>query len=148
MHFKSNSDLVHNTLPYEAVEEFWKWCSDINSSGLVIHLHPYGGRMNEISESETPFPHRKGVLYELLHVVMWMEDKDGESLENYYNKWIRGLYEFMAPYVSKRPRGAIVNSRDLDLGSNNVIGNSYSIARVWGSKYFKNNFKSWHLLKV
>ena len=105
MHFKSNSDLVHNTLPYEAVEEFWKWCSDINSSGLVIHLHPYGGRMNEISESETPFPHRKGVLYELLHVVMWMEDKDGESLENYYNKWIRGLYEFMAPCVSKRPRG-------------------------------------------
>ena len=26
-------------------------------------MDPCGGRMNEISESETPFPHRKGNLY-------------------------------------------------------------------------------------
>ena len=38
--------------------------------------------------------------------------------------WIRELYDFMAPHVSKHPRTAYVNYRDLDPGTNNIHGNS------------------------
>ena len=47
----------------------------------------------------------------------------------------------MTPFVSKNPRGAFFNYRDLDLGSNNYNGkNSYAKVKVYGMKYFKNNF--------
>ena len=50
----------------------------------------------------------------------------------------------MEPYVSNSPRAAYLNYRDLDLGVNNK-GNytSYAQARIWGVKYFKNNFDYW-----
>ena len=55
--------------------------------------------------------------------------------------WIRRLYSYMAPYVSKSPRAAYLNYRDLDIGTNNNKGNtSYAQASIWGVKYFKNNF--------
>ncbi|KAG5622073.1 hypothetical protein H5410_007291 [Solanum commersonii] len=47
----------------------------------------------------------------------------------------------MAKYVSKSPRATYLNYRDLDLGVNNIIGNtSYEQPKIWGEKYFKNNF--------
>ncbi|KAM3301873.1 hypothetical protein P3S67_016375 [Capsicum chacoense] len=46
----------------------------------------------------------------------------------------------MARYVSKSPRAAYFNYRDLDLGRNNDRKTSYAQARIWGEKYFKNNF--------
>jgi hypothetical protein len=36
--------------------------------------------------------------------------------------WVRGLYREMEPYVSKNPRGAYVNYRDLDHVVNDVHG--------------------------
>ncbi|CAL1402757.1 unnamed protein product [Linum trigynum] len=47
----------------------------------------------------------------------------------------------MTPYVSQNPRAAYMKYRDLDIGMNDVEGKtSYREARVWGAKYFKNNF--------
>ncbi|GMN19847.1 hypothetical protein TIFTF001_042935 [Ficus carica] len=47
----------------------------------------------------------------------------------------------MTPYVSKNPRGAYLNYRDLDLGRNNNKGTvSYAQASTWGRSYFKDNF--------
>ncbi|KAJ6887351.1 berberine bridge enzyme-like protein 10 [Populus alba x Populus x berolinensis] len=88
-----------------------------------------GGKMNEISEFSIPFPHRAGNLFQIHYALLWHE-------------WIRELYDFMAPYVAKHPRTAYVNYRDLDLGTNNIHGNStYQEACIWGFKYFKvNNF--------
>ncbi|WMV15526.1 hypothetical protein MTR67_008911 [Solanum verrucosum] len=60
--------------------------------------------------------------------------------------WNRKLYRYMAKYVSKSPRAAYFNYRDLDLGVNNKRNTSYEQARVWGVKYFKNNFD--RLVKV
>jgi hypothetical protein len=54
--------------------------------------------------------------------------------------WIRSIYENMTPYVSKNPRGACVNYRDLDLGKNDE-------AAKWGHKYFKNNFERLEIVK-
>jgi hypothetical protein len=48
----------------------------------------------------------------------------------------------MEPFVSKSPRSAYLNYRDLDIGVNNKIGyTSYKQASIWGVKYFNNNFK-------
>ena len=47
----------------------------------------------------------------------------------------------MTPYVSSSPREAYFNYRDLDLGVNNVIGDtSYEQASIWGKPYYKDNF--------
>ncbi|PSR98740.1 Cannabidiolic acid synthase [Actinidia chinensis var. chinensis] len=95
--------------------------------------------MDEISESSIPFPHRAGNLYKIQHLVYWDEEEAEESEK--YISWIRKLYSYMAPYVSKFPRAAYINYRDLDVGVNNKNGNtSYAQASIWGMKYFKNNF--------
>ena len=52
----------------------------------------------------------------------------------------------MTPYVSKFPREAYVNYRDLDLGMNKKNSTSYIQATAWGNMYFKDNFN--RLVKI
>ncbi|KAL2493968.1 FAD-binding Berberine family protein [Forsythia ovata] len=68
--------------------------------------------------------------------------EDNAEFQRHIN-WIRRLISvFLARYVSKSPRAAYFNYRDLDIGMNNIKGNtSYNQASVWGFKYFKNNFR-------
>lgn len=53
--------------------------------------------------------------------------------------WINRVYNFMGQFVTKNPRSAYVNYRDLDIGRN-VKGTSLE-SKVWGEKYFKGKFK-------
>lgn len=46
----------------------------------------------------------------------------------------------MTPFVSKNPREAFFNYKDLDLGINHNGKNSYEEGRVYGVEYFKDNF--------
>ncbi|KAK2644860.1 hypothetical protein Ddye_020055 [Dipteronia dyeriana] len=96
--------------------------------------------MSEISESEIPFPHRVGNLYKTQHLVYWEEE--GNDIAQKHINWIRKLYSFVAPYVSKNPEAAYINYWDLDIGTNNNKGSytSFKQASIWGVKYFKNNF--------
>ena len=56
--------------------------------------------------------------------------------------WLRRLYDYMESYVKKSPRAAYINCRDLDIGRNNIEGEtSYEQASVWGIRYFNNNFE-------
>jgi len=55
--------------------------------------------------------------------------------------WAKMIYRYMTPYVSKSPRAAYFNYKDLDLGKNKPHNTSYLEASVWGKKYFKGNFK-------
>ena len=66
---------------------------------------------------------------------------NGIKASNKHVYWIRMLYEYMKPYVSKFPRASYLNYRDFDLGTNKESNVSYLEARVWGLKYFKGNFK-------
>ncbi|KAJ6967111.1 hypothetical protein NC652_004615 [Populus alba x Populus x berolinensis] len=100
---------------------------ELDAGSAELQFTAYGGKMNEIAESSTPFPHRAGTLYQIHYDAK-------------YISWIRRLYSYMAPYVSKNPRQAYVNYRDLDLGVNNLGNTSYRQASIWGTKYFKNNF--------
>ncbi|KAK7319329.1 hypothetical protein RJT34_04048 [Clitoria ternatea] len=132
---KAKSDFVKEPIPLSGLEGLWNMLLSGNSSFFII-MTPYGGKMSEISESETPFPHRKGNLYGIQYSVNLVSNEEAPK----HLDWIRRLYAYMAPYVSKGPRKAYLNYRDLDLGVNR--GNSsYVEAKSFGLKYFNNNFE-------
>lgn len=130
--FKAKSDYV--TEPEAGLKGLWNMLLEENTPILI--LTPYGGTMSEISGSETPFPHRNGIIYAIQYLVYW----DSNEETSKHIDWMRKLYAYMAPDVSKYPRAAYLNYRDLDLGINR--GNtSYEEAKSWGEKYFKFNFE-------
>nr|KAJ0207310.1 hypothetical protein LSAT_V11C500239600 [Lactuca sativa] len=140
---KFKSDYVKKPIPEDALEEIWKWCLKEN---LILAIEPHGGRMSQIEETETPYPHRKGNLYIIQYVMQWTDAGFNES-ENRVAS-IRKVYENMTPFVSKNPREAYVNFRDLDLGSNGCgCRTSYLQASKWGRKYFKGNFRRLSMVK-
>lgn len=106
-------------------------------NSVYIILDPMGGKMEEISESEIAYPHRKGIKYNIQYLVKWGDEESSKR----HLEWINLLYEFMKPYVSNSPRAAYVNYRDLHIGCNLEVNTNYSKARVWGEKYFGNNFR-------
>ncbi|PON39141.1 Berberine/berberine-like [Parasponia andersonii] len=106
--------------------------TELGKTGFVFN--PYGGKMKEISSSETPFPHRSGNLYKIQYSVNWGEP-GAESEKNY-----------TTPFVSKNPRSAFLNYRDLDIGINSFGKDSYEEGKVYGVKYFGDNFD--RLVKV
>ncbi|XP_057812228.1 tetrahydroberberine oxidase-like [Salvia miltiorrhiza] len=138
--FKGKSNYVQQPIPEYGLEGFWRHFFEEEAESALIAMTPYGGRMAEISESAIPFPHRAANLYKLLHVVFWGEDENQDP--DKYIKWSRRVDTYLTPYVSSNPREAYVNYRDLDLGVNNVHGDTtYKQASIWGRRYFKNNFR-------
>lgn len=134
---KRKSDYLQKPIAKEDLEGIWKKMMELGKPAL--NLNPYGGRMGEISELETPFPHRAGNICKIQYSVSWKEE--GDDAANHYLDLIRRLYDYMTPYVSKSPRSSYLNYRDVDIGTNREDGDaSYAEASVWGTKYFKGNF--------
>ncbi|KAL3835148.1 hypothetical protein ACJIZ3_009884 [Penstemon smallii] len=139
LYFKAKSDYVREPIAEHGLEGMWDYLYENEAENALVLFTPYGGRMSEISEFAVPFPHRQGNLYKIQYLNYWEEA--GQEVAGRHINWIRSLYNYMAPYVSKGPRAAYMNYRDLDLGVNNSsTTTSYVQARVWGLKYFKNNF--------
>lgn len=134
-YFKAKSDFVKEPIPEEGLEGLWKKLLEEDSPLMIFN--PYGGRMSNISESEIPFPHRKGVIFKIQYLSLWNDDKPESAAK--HMDWIRRLYNYMASYASMLPREAYVNYRDLDLGMNKN-GTSFIQAASWGTRYFKDNF--------
>ncbi|XP_057763827.1 tetrahydroberberine oxidase-like [Salvia miltiorrhiza] len=136
---KAKSDYVRTALPLEAIEGMVSMLREPEADETIYYMVPYGGRMEEISESFTPFPHRAGALYKLAGLTYW-QDSEAADADSYLS-WSRRYYEYMTPYVSSSPREAYLNYRDLDIGVNNVVGEtSYEQASIWGKPYYKDNF--------
>ncbi|EPS70046.1 hypothetical protein M569_04712 [Genlisea aurea] len=133
---KRKSDYVRTPIPISALRSIFQRMVQIGKAGLV--LNSYGGVMDRIPESETPFPHRRGVLYKIQYSVNWNED--GPAAESNYVKQARDLHDFMTPFVSSNPREAYLNYRDLDIGTTDNGNDSYAQGLVYGLKYFNNNF--------
>ena len=144
--FKAKSDFVTTPITEPEFDNIWNFLMTAQDEPLTMIMDPFGGRMSDISPSATPFPHRRGVLYNIQYFMAWSGAEARATQEHL--DWMRGLYSFMTPYVSKNPRAAYYNYKDLDLGRNSDGGTvSYERARVWGEKYFKGNFKRLALVK-
>ncbi|KAD3640587.1 hypothetical protein E3N88_29810 [Mikania micrantha] len=139
---KRKSDYLQTPISRDGIESLWRKMQELKVVELVFN--PYGGRMSEIGDRETPFPHRAGNIFKIQYSVNW--DEGGVDAKAYYLNQIRVLHEFMTPFVSKNPRGAYLNYRDLDIGTSVVGNNSYKDGRVYGEKYFMGNFD--RLVKV
>ncbi|KDP34866.1 hypothetical protein JCGZ_09154 [Jatropha curcas] len=134
--FKSKSDYVKDIISKQDLENIWKLF--LKTEGMVMQWNPYGGRMREISDSATPFPHRAGILFKIQYFTLWFQEGIEET--DRHISLARKMYDSMAPYVSKNPREAFLNYRDLDVGSNPSDRTNFGKAKVYGSKYFKDNF--------
>ncbi|KAF8027741.1 hypothetical protein BT93_E0608 [Corymbia citriodora subsp. variegata] len=135
-YFKAKSDFVRRPIPEAALVGLWsRFLLDDNPYMIWT---PYGGMMSRVPESQTPFPHRKGTIFKIQYVASW---QDGDKDPSKHMDWVRKLYSYMTPYVSKFPREAYVNYRDLDLGMNRRRNTTFVEASSWGYKYYKaNNF--------
>ncbi|XP_042002507.1 berberine bridge enzyme-like 22 [Salvia splendens] len=132
---KGKSDFATRAIPKSAYHGINQLL--LKEDLAFVIMDPFGGKIDEIGENETAFPHRKGNLFNLQYLNIWGE---GEG-EKKHLEWSREVYEFMEPYVSSSPRGAYLNYRDLDLGFQKRGEQNYSRARVWGERYFKGNFE-------
>ncbi|XP_019089526.1 PREDICTED: reticuline oxidase-like protein [Camelina sativa] len=108
---------------------------ELGKIGLVFN--PYGGKMAEVPVTATPFPHRKK-LFKIQYSVNWKENSP--EIEKGYLNQAKVLYRFMTGFVSKKPRSAYLNYRDVDIGVNDHGKNSYKEGKVYGKKYFGVNF--------
>lgn len=139
-YYKSKSDFFQHPIPEEGLEEIWKTLLMKMDSRLEWFMEwtPLGARMDEIPESEIPFPHRAGNLFLALEQIQW-NSTSVELMQEALAR-MRALHAVLGRYASKNPRSAYANYKDLDLGVNNVGKTSVEKARIWGAPYFKNNF--------
>ncbi|KAD0410236.1 hypothetical protein E3N88_44321 [Mikania micrantha] len=131
---KRKSDYVQSPITASEITSIFNKQVELGRVGFVFN--PYGGKMYEIPADATPFPHRSGNLFKIQYSINW-NDPDPQLEANNLNQ-SRVMYNFMTPFVSKNPRGAFLNYRDLDIGV--MTGDSYSEGAVYGEKYFMGNF--------
>ncbi|KAL3739356.1 hypothetical protein ACJRO7_020723 [Eucalyptus globulus] len=134
-YFKAKSDFVRTPISMKGLLGLWKIYLQEENPFMI--WNPYGGAMARVPESATPFPHRYGTLFKIQYVATWQDGT--QSMARHVN-WLTKLYNYMGSYVSKNPREAYVNYRDLDLGMNKKGVNSLAEASSWGLRYFKSNF--------
>ncbi|KAL3643760.1 hypothetical protein CASFOL_014575 [Castilleja foliolosa] len=134
--FKNKSDYVKTPIPKDGLRGALERLAD--SGDLMMMFNPYGGRMSEIPETATAYPHRAGNIYKIQYLLYWVEA--GPDFTNKEIDKMRGLHNYMTPFVSKNPREAFLNYRDIDIGSTDNGPGSLDEARVYGIKYFKGNF--------
>ncbi|CAK8578131.1 unnamed protein product [Lathyrus sativus] len=143
VHFsKRKSDYVKSPISKDG----WKLIMKkmIENERVELDFNPYGGKMSEVGSNATAFPHRAGNLYKIQYTVKW--EKPEAGLEENFLSQIRKMYSYMTPFVSKNPRSAYLNYRDLDIGTNNHGKDEYNEGVVYGKKYFGENFE--RLVKV
>ncbi|XP_011085610.1 berberine bridge enzyme-like 8 [Sesamum indicum] len=134
---KMKSDYVKTPIPKDGLREALNRMAA--SGNIWMQFNPYGGRMGEIPEAEIPFPHRAGNIFKIQYLVIWNE-AGGAAVEKSNIENLSKFYQFMTPYVSKNPREAFLNYRDINIGSTDNGGDAYEKAKVYGIKYFKGNF--------
>ncbi|KAJ8493313.1 hypothetical protein OPV22_015034 [Ensete ventricosum] len=100
--FKAKSDFVREPVTETAWEEIWRFLMEAKDEPVTLIMEPFGGVLDEIAESATPFPHRKGNLYIIQYIMAWFET-DTETTERHLS-WMRKLYALMTPlgYVKSK----------------------------------------------
>uniref|UniRef100_A0ACD5YB25 Uncharacterized protein n=1 Tax=Avena sativa TaxID=4498 RepID=A0ACD5YB25_AVESA len=144
---KNRSDYVRKALTNNTWNKIFTWPSAAAQGELI--LEPHGGRMAKIADDDTPFPHRSGVLYNIQYVQFWKGNAAAGGNTSSTPDWINTMYDYMAPFVTKNPRAAYANYRDLDLGVNKMVGgvSTYESGKAWGERYFVSNFRRLAMIK-
>ncbi|KAK3130613.1 hypothetical protein QOZ80_6BG0495710 [Eleusine coracana subsp. coracana] len=141
---KNKSDYVRQAIPKSEWENIFPWLT-MRGAGMII-LEPHGGFIGTIPDGASPYAHRKDVLYNIQYITFWSGNDDGSTAKG----WIGSFYDFMGQYVTSSPREAYVNYRDLDVGENEVVDDvsTFESGKVWGEKYFGNNFQKLAAVKA
>lgn len=134
---KHKSDYVKKPIPKIGLEAIWKKAMELGPD-MRIQFNPYGGRMSEIAADATPFPHRAGNLFKIQYLGLWTDES--LEIEDKLVKATTEIYDTFTPYVSKNPREAFLNYRDIDVGTNAKGGLGFAY------DFFKGNVE--RLLKV
>ncbi|XP_042041203.1 berberine bridge enzyme-like 8 [Salvia splendens] len=137
--FKIKSDYVTSPISLTGLDGLLRRIAAVGN-GLFVKFNPYGGRMSEIPAAATAFPHREGNIFKIQYFYFWGEV--GPGVEENRLQIVRDLYDYMEPFVSKNPRKAYLNYRDIEIGSKSE-GNgveAYNEAKIYGEKYFVDNF--------
>ncbi|KAL4369119.1 hypothetical protein GQ457_05G033710 [Hibiscus cannabinus] len=132
---KRKSDYVQTPIPRKGLESLWKKLIEIGKVGLVFN--PYGGQMNRVKSDESPFPHRAGNLYKIQYSVTW--EQPGTEADKNFTTQVKLLHEFMTQFVSRNPRSAYLNYRDIDVGRTRNW--SYEEGKTYGQSYFNGNYE-------
>ncbi|KAD1709725.1 hypothetical protein E3N88_42425 [Mikania micrantha] len=137
--FKTKSDYVRTPISITGLNKIWRKMLQNDGSETVV-MYPFGGKMNDYSETAIPYPHRAGVLYQVLKTVDLSDQaSDKTRVSRRRIGWLQSFDKFLEPYVSKNPREAYMNYNDLDLG---IGSDTYKEASAWGERYWKkDNFK-------
>ncbi|KAI5332074.1 hypothetical protein L3X38_022202 [Prunus dulcis] len=114
---KRKSDYVQTPISKDGLAWLWKKMIELGKTGELVQ----NSVLSELGRC------RRGFREELSHTKQ-------KALQ---------LHD---PFVSKNPRSAFLNYRDLDIGVNTFGDNSYEEGKVYGLKYFNDNFD--RLLKV
>ena len=112
---KSKSDYIQQVIPDEGLATFLK---NIPATVLAVIFDSYGGAIRNLSNSETAFAHREGILSSLQYYSEWNNPATTPSRLIA----IQTFYKTLRPYMSG---AAYVNYCDLDLPN-------YAAA-YWGS---------------
>ncbi|XP_021716663.1 berberine bridge enzyme-like 3 [Chenopodium quinoa] len=131
-YWKHKSDYVNSPIPREGLEKIWKKMIQLENHVIILQWNPYGGRMSEIKENATAFPHRSGYIFKMQYLVTWKDDSVEATSRNI--EAIRDLHATFTPYVSN-PRVAYWNYRDIDVGTNENGSLDFAM------EFFKDNVK-------
>ncbi|CAO2815219.1 unnamed protein product [Amaranthus hypochondriacus] len=130
---KKKSDYFDKVIPREGLEKIWKKIINLKLKNATFSFqwNPYGGRISEISDKATPFPHRSKNLFLMQYIMTWKDDSPKVTQINI--EATRQLYETFTPFVTKHPREAFLNYRDIDIGTN------ANGSLVFAYEFFKGN---------
>ncbi|KAG2326778.1 hypothetical protein Bca52824_009506 [Brassica carinata] len=140
-YWKRTSDFVQTPISKQGLKTIFQTMIDHSPLPRRVWMqwNPWGGRMGEIPSDATAFVHRGGNLFMIEHFMNWY--RPGDELEEKFLAIARSFKEAMAPYVSKNPREAFFNYRDVDIGITMPGYNAtYEGAKIYGEKYFKGNY--------
>lgn len=140
---KLRSDFVKKVIQKEGLKCMFDKMIELQG-GILMKWNPYGGRMSEIKPWETPRPHRAGYLYKIQYWIPWSEEENPNPSRPL--NLLEQLYVEMGKYVTKKPREAYLNYRDLDIGYSPRCDGVYGAGKNPGIKYFKGNYP--RLVKV
>ncbi|KAL6197087.1 hypothetical protein ACLB2K_032699 [Fragaria x ananassa] len=100
-YFKAKSDFLKAPIPETGLEGLKKRLME--ETNPVLIWTPYGGMMSKISESDTPFPHRKGVLFKIQYLTIWQAANQDEAkrmdLGSFTTTWLLMLQCFQGKHM-------------------------------------------------